>query len=58
MRLVLFRKHQLGGIESLIAFEGRPLDADRGVIPHQAALVVGMVDVVALVAELGLVGKH
>lgn len=31
--------------------QSRPLDADGGIVPHDAALVVGMVGVVDFVAE-------
>ena len=55
VHLVLVGEDQLGGIEGVIALERGPLHANGGVVPHEAALVAGVVGVVALVAELRLV---
>lgn len=48
MQLVLVTEYQHALVEFVIAVHGRPLDADGRVVPHEAALVVGMVRVVAL----------
>lgn len=46
----------LGRIELGIAFERWPLDSDSRVVPHEAAFIVGMVDIIAFVAKLGSIG--
>lgn len=58
IQLVLLAQDDLGGIELGIAVERWPLDPDGGIVPHEAALVVGMVDIVALVAELSGIREH
>ena len=51
MDLVFLTQDNLRRIELLVRLQSRPLDADGGIVPHDAALVVGMVGVVDLVAE-------
>lgn len=52
MDLILFTQDDLGGIELAIALERRPLDSDGRIIPHEAAFIVWVVDVIAFVAKL------
>ena len=58
MHLVLFRQNDFRWVEGTVAFQRWPFDANGGIVPHEAALVVRMIDVVTLIAELGLVGEH
>ena len=46
------------GSSSVFAHDLRPLDSDGRVIPCQAAFVIGMVKVVALIAELSSITEH
>ena len=46
-----------GGGAVVFAFEAGPFDADIGVVPGEAAFVVGVVEVVTFVAEFGVVGE-
>ena len=57
-QLVLIAQDDLGRIEFGIAFERWPLDPDGGVVPHEAALIIGMIDVIAFVAKLGSIGQN
>ena len=52
MPLILVAQDDLGWIELGIAFERWPLDPDGGVVPHEAAFIVGMVDIIAFVAKI------
>ena len=58
MHLVLLAQDDLGRIKFGIAFERWPLDPDGGIMPHEAAIVVGVVDIVAFVAKLGSIGQN
>lgn len=58
MPLILVAQDDLGWIELGIAFERWPLDPDGGVVPHEAAFIVGMVDIIAFVAKLGSIGQN
>lgn len=58
MSLVLLAQDDLGRIELDVTFERRPLDSDGGVVPHEAAFIVGMVDIIAFVAKLGNIGQN
>ena len=58
MPLVLLAQDDLGRIEFSVAFERWPLDPDGGVVPHEAAFIVGMVDIIAFVAKLGSIGQN
>ena len=58
MHLVLLAQDDIGRIELGITFERWPLDPDGGVVPHEAAFIVGMVDIIAFVAKLGSIGQN
>ena len=57
MKFILIAKNQLRRIENLIPQQWRPLNAYFRIIPHQPTLIVGMIDVVALIAELCRIGQ-
>ena len=56
MHLVLLAQDDLERIKFGIAFERWPLDPDGGVVSHEVAFIVGMVDIIAFVAKLGSIG--
>lgn len=58
MQLILLAQNDLVGVELSVAFERWPLDPDGGVVPHEAAFIVGMVDIIAFVAKLGSIGQN
>lgn len=58
MQLVLLAQDDLVGVELSIAFKRWPLDPDGGVVPHEAAFIVGVVDIIAFVAKLGSIGQN
>ena len=58
MQLVLLAQDDLGRIELGIAIERWPLDSGSKVVPHEAAFIVGMVDIIAFVAKLGSIGQN
>ena len=58
MNLILVAQDDLGRIELSIAFERWPLDPDGGVVPHEAAFIVGVVDIIAFVAKLGSIRQN
>ncbi len=58
MPLALLAQDDIGRIELDIAFERWPLDPDGEVVPHEAAFIVGVVDIIAFVAELGSIGQN
>lgn len=58
MNLILVAQDDLGRIKFGIAFERWPLDSDSRVVPHEAAFIVGMVDIIAFVAKLDSIGQN
>ena len=58
MHLILLAQDDLGRIKFDIAFERWPLDPDGEVVPHEAAFIVGVVDIIAFVAKLGSIGQN
>ena len=56
MNLILLAQDDLGRIKFGITLERWPLDPDGGVVPHEAAFIVGVVDIIAFVAKLGSIG--
>ena len=58
MPLALLAQDDLGRIELGIAFERWSLDPDGRVVPHEAAFIIGMVDIIAFVAKLDSIGQN
>lgn len=56
VQLILLAQDDLVGVELSVAFERWTLDPDGGVVPHEVAFIVGMVDIIAFVAKLGSIG--
>lgn len=55
--LVFIGQNQLSLIKRLVTLERGPGNTYLGVIPHEAALVAGMVDIVAFIAKLSDIAK-
>lgn len=53
MRLVLLTQDDLDQIELGIAIERWPLNPDSGIISHETAFIIRMVDIIAFVVKLG-----
>ena len=51
--LVFIGQNQLCFIERLLALERGPSNTYLRVVPHETALVAGMVEIIAFIAELG-----
>ena len=54
----LSERKSLDGPKASPPLKCRPLDADLWVVPHDATIVAGAVDVLAPVAELSFFGEH
>lgn len=55
---VLIRQNEFRGIKSIVAIKRGSFDGDIRVIPHEPALVIRMIDIVALVAEDRIIAQH
>ena len=58
VQFILIAQDDLGWIKLGVAIERRPLDSDGGVVPHEPAFIIGMVDIIAFVAKLGSIGQN
>ena len=58
MQLVLLAQDNLSRIELGIAFERCPLDSDGEIVPHEAALIIGIVDIITFVAKIGSIRQN
>lgn len=58
MQLILLAQDYLGRIEFGIALEHWPLDPDGRIIPHEAALIIGIVDIITFVAKIGSIRQN
>ena len=58
MSLILLAQNDLRFIEDTITFHCGPINPNYRIIPHETALIVRMINIVALIAEFSLIAQN